>query len=86
MNDLAQAVFWLLILAAAVVFMIILPPVPGAVARRRGHPCAEAIAALGWAGFYCPILWIIAYAWALTVPDPDWPEDEPDYHLGIRRQ
>lgn len=38
---------------------------PGRIARKRGHPSAEAISILGWVGvFTLGILWLVAFVWA----------------------
>jgi uncharacterized BrkB/YihY/UPF0761 family membrane protein len=50
----------------AVVWLAILP---GKVARRRGHPQAEAINVAGWLGILTGIVWIVALIWAYTVVD-----------------
>ena len=50
----------------AVVWLAILP---GKVARRRGHPQAEAINVAGWLGILTGIVWIVALIWAYTVAD-----------------
>ncbi len=50
----------------AVVWLAILP---GKVARRRGHPQAEAINVAGWLGILTGIVWILALIWAYTVAD-----------------
>ncbi len=42
---------------------------PGKVARRRGHPQAEAINVAGWLGILTGIVWILAVIWAYTVAD-----------------
>ena len=39
------------VLIAAVIWLVVLlGPLPGNVARRRGHPQADAIRVLGWIG------------------------------------
>jgi hypothetical protein len=53
---------------AAVIFLQ-LAAIPGAKARERGHPQAEAINILGWLGLllgFAP--WIGALVWAYTRP------------------
>jgi uncharacterized BrkB/YihY/UPF0761 family membrane protein len=50
----------------AIVWLAILP---GKVARRRGHPQAEAINVAGWLGILTGIVWILALIWAYTVTD-----------------
>ena len=53
---------------AAVIFLQ-LAALPGAKARERGHPQAEAINILGWLGLlmgFAP--WVAALIWAYTRP------------------
>lgn len=51
--------------ASAVGIFLILGMAPGYVARRRGHPWAEAVSVAGWItlifGF---VLWPLAFIWA----------------------
>lgn len=60
------AIIVLIIAAASVIVVFILLGIsPGHVARRRGHPWAEAVAVAGWVtlvfGF---VLWPLAFIWA----------------------
>lgn len=52
-------------IASAVGIFLILGMAPGYVARRRGHPWAEAVSVAGWItlifGF---VLWPLAFIWA----------------------
>lgn len=42
---------------------------PGKVARRRGHPQADAINVLGWLGpLAAGVGWLVALVWAYTRP------------------
>ena len=58
------------ILIAAVIWLVVmLGPLPGNVARQRGHPQADAIRVLGWIGIVTlgpP--WLAALVWAYTKP------------------
>ena len=55
-------------IAAATIF-IELAALPGTLARKRGHPQAEAINVLGWVGLIAGIApWIVALVWAFTRP------------------
>ncbi len=58
------------ILVAAVIWMVVmLGPVPGNVAQRRGHPQADAIRVLGWIGIITlGPAWLAALVWAYTKP------------------
>jgi len=58
----------LLAFIAAAIFLE-LAAIPGAKARERGHPQAEAINVLGWVGLlmgFAP--WVAALVWAYTRP------------------
>lgn len=41
---------------------------PGAIARSRNHPQAEAINICGWMGILTLVLWPLALVWAYLVP------------------
>jgi hypothetical protein len=61
---------------AVIVFMAMLP---GMIAKRRGHPWAEAVTAAGWITFFLGFaLWPIALIWAyVDVPAPGKREAAP---------
>ncbi len=60
----AFAVFAVLI-AAAVVIIVGLGSLPGAIASKRGHPQAAAVTIAGWVGIASfGILWPLALIWA----------------------
>ena len=51
------------------VAVVKLGPLPGQIARRRGHPQADAIQVAGWIGIVTlGILWPLALIWAYTRP------------------
>jgi uncharacterized BrkB/YihY/UPF0761 family membrane protein len=54
---------------AVVIFMAMLP---GMIAKRRGHPWAEAVTVAGWITLICGFaLWPVALIWAyVDVPAP----------------
>ncbi len=56
------------VLIAFVIFMVAkLGPIPGNIAKSRGHPQADAIYALGWIGVVTlGLAWPIALVWAYT--------------------
>jgi uncharacterized membrane protein len=56
------------ILVAFVIFLAVtLGPIPGNIARSRGHPQADAINVLGWIGLVTlGLAWPIALVWAYT--------------------
>ncbi len=62
----ALIVFGVLI-AVIIWLVVILGPIPGNIAKRRGHPQADAIKALGWVGVITlGLAWPIALVWAYT--------------------
>jgi hypothetical protein len=68
LDILAFVVFGILFLAI-VVAIVALGSLPGNIARRRGHPQADAITAAGWIGIASMgILWPIAFVWAFLRP------------------
>ncbi len=56
------------VLLAFVIFLVVkLGPIPGNIAKSRGHPQADAIYALGWIGVVTlGLAWPIALVWAYT--------------------
>ena len=42
---------------------------PGAIARARNHPQADAINVCGWMGIITLVLWPVALAWIYTEPN-----------------
>ena len=56
------------VLAAFVILLVVkLGPIPGNVAKSRGHPQADAIKVLGWIGVVTlGLAWPIALVWAYT--------------------
>ena len=56
------------VLIAFVIFLVVtLGPIPGNIAKKRGHPQADAIMALGWIGVITlGLAWPIALVWAYT--------------------
>lgn len=64
----AFVVFGILFLAI-VIAIVGLGSLPGNIARRRGHPQADAITAAGWIGIASlGIFWPIAFVWAFLRP------------------
>ena len=60
-----------LVVIAVVVFLK-LAALPGAKARERGHPQADAINILGWFGLIMGgVPWVIALVWAFSRPAHD---------------
>lgn len=56
----------LIVLVASTVFVIVFMAMwPGMVARRRGHPWAEAVAIGGWVTLFLGfVLWPVVLIWA----------------------
>lgn len=54
------------VLAGIVVYK--LGGLPGAIARKRNHPQAEAVGLCGWMGIVTIVLWPLAMVWAHVVP------------------
>lgn len=56
------------VLLAFVIFVVVkLGPIPGDIAKSRGHPQADAINALGWIGVVTlGLAWPFALVWAYT--------------------
>ena len=64
-------IFALVVMGVLVAFVILLVvkigPIPGNIAKKRGHPQADAIGALGWIGVITlGLAWPIALVWAYT--------------------
>ncbi|KAA5544348.1 DUF3302 domain-containing protein [Roseiconus nitratireducens] len=54
--------------AAGIAVTIYLAMLPGRIARRRGHPQAEAVNILGWLGLPAVAPWVGALVWAYWRP------------------
>ena len=60
------------IVAAVIWLVVLLGPLPGKIARDRGHLQADAIYVLGWIGIVTlGVPWLIALVWAYTKPFGD---------------
>ncbi len=64
-------IFALVVMGVLIAFVILivtkLGPIPGNIAKRRGHPQADAINVLGWIGVVTlGLAWPIALVWAYT--------------------
>lgn len=66
--DAVALIFWGLILTTLVIGFVWLGSLPGDVARRRNHPQADAVTALGWVGLIFVVFWPVAFAWAFVRP------------------
>jgi hypothetical protein len=67
--DIFAFVVFAILFLAIVIAVVGLGSLPGHIARRRGHPQADAITAAGWIGIASlGILWPIAFVWAFLRP------------------
>jgi len=63
-----------LLIGVVLWLVVLLGNLPGDIARKRLHPQAEAISALGWIGLITMgIGWFIAMVWAYYKPDAENP-------------
>jgi hypothetical protein len=71
--DIFALVVMLLLLGVVIWLVVLLGNMPGEIARKRNHPQAQAITALGWIGLITMgISWFVAIVWAYYKPDnPD---------------
>jgi hypothetical protein len=68
--DIFALVVIAILLGAVIWLVVLLGNMPGEIARKRNHPQAEAITALGWIGLITlGISWFIAMAWAYYKQD-----------------
>ena len=68
--DIFALVVIALLIAVVIWLVVLLGNMPGEIARKRNHPQAEAISALGWIGLITMGLgWFIAMVWAYYKPD-----------------
>ena len=58
-----------ILLALAIWLVVLLGSLPGNIARKRNHPQADAITALGWIGVITVgVGWLVAIVWAYYKP------------------
>lgn len=63
--DIFAIIVLLVAVASGVAILIVIGMAPGYVARRRGHPWAEAVAVSGWVTlFFGFVFWPLAFIWA----------------------
>jgi len=56
-----------ILIAVVIVAVVKLGPLPGNIAKKRGHPQADAINVLGWIGVVTlGLAWPFALVWAFT--------------------
>lgn len=60
----------LVIVVSVVLAFVALAMLPGQIARKRGHPQADAINAAGWLGLLLTlgVVWALAVVWVLMKP------------------
>lgn len=57
------------LIAVVIWIVVLLGPIPGNVAKKRGHPQADAIRVLGWIGLITlGVPWLAALVWAYAKP------------------
>ena len=65
--DIFALVIFAVLIAVVIWLVVLLGPIPGNIASKRGHPQADAIKALGWIGVITlGLAWPIALVWAYT--------------------
>ena len=82
MLDYFAFVVLIVLIAVVIAAWIMLAMMPGQIARKRGHPQAEAINVMGWwgaitMGILAPIAWVWAYTEPVAKPT-DLPSSDPD--------
>ena len=81
MLDYFAFIVLLILIAVVIAAWIMLAMMPGQIARKRGHPQAEAINVMGWwgaitMGILAPIAWVWAYTNPVAKPI-DLPQSDP---------
>lgn len=68
--DIFALVVMALLIGVVIWLVVLLGNMPGEIARKRNHPQAEAITALGWIGLITMgVGWFVAMVWAYYKPD-----------------
>lgn len=63
--DIFAWIVLLVLIATTIAIFVALGMMPGHIARRRGHPWAEAVAVGGWATLICGfVFWPLVLIWA----------------------
>ena len=58
-----------LLIGVVIWLVVLLGNMPGEIARKRNHPQADAITALGWIGIITlGASWLVAIVWAYYIP------------------
>ena len=75
--DIFALVVIALLIAVVIWLVVLLGSMPGNIAKKRNHPQAEAITALGWIGIITlGVSWLVAIVWAYYIPSGN--EQSPD--------
>ncbi len=79
MLDLFAWIVLAILVASAVAMVFIAGSLPGYIARKRGHPWAEAVTVAGWVTLFLGfMLWPVVLIWAyVDVPSPRQGEARP---------
>jgi Kef-type K+ transport system membrane component KefB len=82
MLDYFAFIVLIILIAVVIAAWIMLAMMPGQIAKKRGHPQAEAINVMGWwgaltMGVLAPIAWVWAYTKPVAKPI-DLPQPDPD--------
>jgi len=63
--DIFAIIVFIVAIASALAVLVIVAMAPGYVARRRGHPWAQAVSVAGWVtAIFGFVLWPLAFIWA----------------------
>ena len=69
--DIFALVVLAVVILSALILFVVLARMPGVIARKRGHPQADAIGVGGWLGLlFGGILWPVMMIWAFAGPAP----------------
>jgi uncharacterized BrkB/YihY/UPF0761 family membrane protein len=75
--DIFAWIVLVVLIATLIAVFVALGMMPGRIARRRGHPWAQAVAVGGWATLICGfVFWPLVLIWAY-VDVPAKPEAKP---------
>ncbi len=75
--DIFAWIVLIVVIVTLVAVFVALGMMPGFIARRRGHPWAEAVTVGGWATLICGfVFWPLVLIWAY-VDAPARPETRP---------
>lgn len=67
--DIFALIVMAILIALVIWLVVLLGSLPGNIARKRNHPQADAITALGWIGVITMgVGWLIAIVWAYYKP------------------